>query len=812
MKTASSRASLPTTGCSDGRELAALPISQLHPRGGGGITAINSRGDIVGNSGGQAYFVAGNSTAITLLTSPDSRPGEIIAKAINDSGMVVGYYAMAPYDSSGSGDWVSARYAFKWDSATPATATNIKNLGSLSTNGTKWSEANGINNNGVIVGYSTLTNPPFVYDAFTYQGSGPMIALQRVPGVDWHGAAGITDDGVVVGSANSQGTIWKNGVPTVFTPSFAPYYNTLFLKGHMLAGTGLDSSWRSHAWALALPSAPPAQMFFTDALTGPSSPNLATIPAGKYGYTASGLQRSQSNNDSDRPVVSTALQTYLASATGNFGADITVTIANNDIAYFGLGQGDADVAGYHGEPAHAFYFRAHNNFVNGGPGYYGIQAMVRATTGQYLALTSPGTYSPGSAVTLRITRIGDNITMSVVGGGSSTYSLSAYQAALGLTNSNTKVFFGNTSVGTTFSNLKIYPLPNDVTPPVINTPANIIAEATSSAGKVVTFTATATDVVDGPVPGTASPASGTQFVIGTTPVGLAAADKAGNTATSSFLVTVRDTTPPAISAPAAITREATGPLTTVSYSASANDTVDGSVPVNATPTSGSGFSVGTTNVKLSATDSRGNAATASFNVTITDTTAPTIATPANITTEATGVLTPASFTASATDLVDGSVVVTSSKASGSGFPVGTTTVTLSATDAHGNPATASFTVTVRDTIAPVITTLNTNAPTLWPPNHKMVAVTVSASASDAVGVASLKIYSATSSEPDNGLGDGDTAGDIEITGALTLNLRAERSGTGNGRTYTITVRATDAAGNHTDKPVTVFVPKSQGGK
>jgi hypothetical protein len=106
--------------------------------------------------------------------------------------------------------------------------------------------------------------------------------------------------------------------------------------------------------------------------------------------------------------------------------------------------------------------------------------------------------------------------------------------------------------------------------------------------------------------------------------------------------------------------------------------------------------------------------------------------------------------------------------------------------------------------------LSNTAPTLWPPNHKMVNVTVNAGVTDAVGVTSLKIVRVTSSEPDNGLGDGDTAGDIVITGNLTLQLRAERSGNGNGRTYTITVEARDAAGNATTRTTTAFVPKSQG--
>ena len=117
---------------------------------------------------------------------------------------------------------------------------------------------------------------------------------------------------------------------------------------------------------------------------------------------------------------------------------------------------------------------------------------------------------------------------------------------------------------------------------------------------------------------------------------------------------------------------------------------------------------------------------------------------------------------------------------------------------------------IKDTTAPVITSVSNNSPSLWPPNHKMVAVTVSANASDLAGVTSLKIVNVTSSEPDNGLGDGDTAGDIVITGAMTVNLRAERSGKGNGRTYTITVEARDAAGNATTRTTTVVVPNSQG--
>jgi hypothetical protein len=73
---------------------------------------------------------------------------------------------------------------------------------------------------------------------------------------------------------------------------------------------------------------------------------------------------------------------------------------------------------------------------------------------------------------------------------------------------------------------------------------------------------------------------------------------------------------------------------------------------------------------------------------------------------------------------------------------------------------------------------------------------------------SARILSVTSNEPDNGLGDGDTAGDWEITGDLTLNLRAERSGTGTGRIYSIVVEVRDDSGNTSMATVRVTVPKS----
>ncbi len=112
-----------------------------------------------------------------------------------------------------------------------------------------------------------------------------------------------------------------------------------------------------------------------------------------------------------------------------------------------------------------------------------------------------------------------------------------------------------------------------------------------------------------------------------------------------------------------------------------------------------------------------------------------------------------------------------------------------------------------DNVPPVISALTATPNTLWPPNHKMVAVTITAVASDNVDAAPFtRIVAVASNEPVDGNGDGDTAPDWEITGDLTLMLRAERAGGGSGRVYTITVQSTDAAGNSSTGTITVTGP------
>jgi hypothetical protein len=114
---------------------------------------------------------------------------------------------------------------------------------------------------------------------------------------------------------------------------------------------------------------------------------------------------------------------------------------------------------------------------------------------------------------------------------------------------------------------------------------------------------------------------------------------------------------------------------------------------------------------------------------------------------------------------------------------------------------------------PPVLEIELNHDSLWPPNHKVVTVHAKLDVyDDADPNPTATLVSVTSNEPDDGLGDGDEPNDIEIKNDTTFRLRAERSGTGDGRIYTITYEVTDACGNSALTTATVTVPHSQGEK
>jgi probable HAF family extracellular repeat protein len=262
--------------------------------GGTTVTGINAHGDIVGNSGsgsagfGVSFFADGSASTLTLLTSPgdsvypsisvQNQGGlEINVSAINDSGVVVGTYWDVSYLWEGyaisQGGFFNAgvhnSHAFKWSQA--GGFTDLGNLGvSYLVPGapaTFAASALAINNSGTIVGYGfppTGGYAPFVY--------GPGSGLTQLPGLysgdNEASATGINNDGVVVGYANgtAAAVMWKNGVVTNLTPSFANQWpGAPFINGSRIAGNGGDQNGFGHGWTFALASTTPPPPVVTSA-------------------------------------------------------------------------------------------------------------------------------------------------------------------------------------------------------------------------------------------------------------------------------------------------------------------------------------------------------------------------------------------------------------------------------------------------------------------------------------------------------------------------------------------------------------------
>ncbi len=110
--------------------------------------------------------------------------------------------------------------------------------------------------------------------------------------------------------------------------------------------------------------------------------------------------------------------------------------------------------------------------------------------------------------------------------------------------------------------------------------------------------------------------------------------------------------------------------------------------------------------------------------------------------------------------------------------------------------------------APVINGASATPEVLWPPNHKMVEVTVNYTVTDPCP--NTCVLTVSSNEPVDGIGDGNTSPDWQVIDAHDVWLRAERSGPGSGRIYTLTITCTNDTNklSSTEK-VTVVVPHDQ---
>jgi hypothetical protein len=342
-------------------------------------------------------------------------------------------------------------------------------------------------------------------------------------------------------------------------------------------------------------------------------------------------------------------------------------------------------------------------------------------------------------------------------------------------------------------------LVTDTTAPVVTVPADIVSPTAT-----VTFSASAIDNIDGPLNVTCSPASGSTFAVGTTIVRCAAFDLHANAGYAAFRVTTEDGAPE-ITVPADISTPATSASgASVTFTATAT----GNATITCSPASGATFPIGDTTVTCTATNAAGSSS-GTFQVTVTDG-PPTLTVPVDITAEGTSAAGAAvTFSATATDAVDGAITPVCTPASGTTFALGMTTVSCTATDSAGNEVSDTFTINVEDTTPPAFLVLTASTSVLWPPNHQMVNVDISAVVWDAVDPSPVtRIRSVSSNQPVNGTGDGDAAPDWVVTGPLSLQLRSERAGNVD-RVYKIVVETSDASGNVAVSTVEVRVAQTK---
>jgi hypothetical protein len=229
---------------------------------------------------------------------------------------------------------------------------------------------------------------------------------------------------------------------------------------------------------------------------------------------------------------------------------------------------------------------------------------------------------------------------------------------------------------------------------------------------------------------------------------------------------------------------------------------------------------GTYSVAYQVADIHGNTASATRDVSVTDTLPPTL----SLLGESTVILEcGASYVeqgATASDACHGDLTgAITTTGSVDVTTHGTYPVTYSVVDGSGHSATQVRTVKVGDSTAPTV--LVKPMVHLWPPNHKMQPFQLSDCASiveqcDASAEINQQgsITSIFSDEPEDatGNGDGHTLGDIAITGPSTFELRAERAGGNNGRVYGVNFKVKDSAGNVTHSTCYFGVPHDMSGR
>lgn len=294
-----------------------------------------------------------------------------------------------------------------------------------------------------------------------------------------------------------------------------------------------------------------------------------------------------------------------------------------------------------------------------------------------------------------------------------------------------------------------------------------------------------------------------------------------------------DPTPPANEAPVADagadqTVTATGQTTSVALDGSGSSDADGNELTYSWTAGSSEISTAASfstdlpdgSHTLTLTVSDGEASDSDEVVITVANTIPVADAGADRTIEATGPTTAVTLAGSGTD-ADGDSPLTFTWSDGStgqsptvNLGLGTHTFTLTVADPQGAAGTDDVTITIVDTTPPELAFMVEDTE-LWPPNHKMRLVASGISISDIADSSPTLDIAVTSNEHVNGRGDGNTDSDWNIIdngdGTFDVEVRAERSGNGNGRTYTITIGGADASGNTVEETIEVTVPHSKKG-
>lgn len=320
-----------------------------------------------------------------------------------------------------------------------------------------------------------------------------------------------------------------------------------------------------------------------------------------------------------------------------------------------------------------------------------------------------------------------------------------------------------------------------------------------------------------PVTVTQSPASTVMLVNNqTVTVTLTATDPSGNAGT--FVTTVTAKLLPALrftrTVPNQTIEGGTAPdlnVTAVAASGAALQVTSNAPAV---------FPLGSTLVTFRATDAAGQTITWTATITVVDTRGPAVsacAAPRTVLTQVGAPTALPSLTADVSASDFSTFTVTQLPAAGTVYTIAagqislTVPVTLTLTDnssAH-NTSTCVSSVTFSAASTPVCGNAVASPSALWPPNHRLVPVTVNGVTNADGARVAIAVTGIFQDEPTQGRGDGDTAIDGFILPGGGAQVRAERSGRGDGRVYYLSFTATSTAGAFCTGTVKTSVPHDQ---